>query len=99
MLLSGATWQVPKVSVLQANAKLVQCSTWNQRSRDSVLTGVIFCYWNILFSCNKASDANIGIIAILVHFEKLKYLKVSDSQAVSQTSYFLTITQGWEGWH
>ena len=36
----------------------------------SILTGVTFCYWIFLFSYNKASDANIGIIAILVHFEK-----------------------------
>ena len=27
-------------------------------------------YLNFLFSRNKSSDANIGIIAILVHFEK-----------------------------
>ena len=28
------------------------------------------CYWNFLFSRNKTSDVNIGITAILVHFEK-----------------------------
>ena len=50
-----------KVSVLQANAKLVQrgaCWTWNQRSSGSILTGVAFCNWIFLFSRNKASDAN-----------------------------------------
>ena len=31
---------------------------------------VTFCYWIFLFSRSKASNANIGIIAILVHFEK-----------------------------
>ena len=30
--------------------------------------GVIFCYWNFLFSCNKAFYANIGIIANFVYF-------------------------------
>ena len=66
-------YKEPKVSVLQTNAKLVQkgkCWTWNQRFSGSILTGVIFCYWNFLFWCNKASDANISIIAILVHFGK-----------------------------
>ena len=32
--------------------------------------GVMVCHWIFIFSHNKASDANIGIIAILVHFEK-----------------------------
>ena len=57
----------PKVSVLQANAKLVQkgeCWTWNQKLWMAwVLSslGVTFCHWIFLFSCGKASDANIGI--------------------------------------
>ena len=63
-------------SVLQVNVKLVQngeCWTWNQTligGLGSILTGVTFCHWNILFSHSKDFDANIGIIAILVHFEK-----------------------------
>ena len=31
--------------------------------QDSILMGVIFCYGNFSFSCSKASDANISIIA------------------------------------
>ena len=49
--------------------KIVQkgeCWTWNQRSSGSILTGVTFCYWNILFSHSTASDANILIIAKFV---------------------------------
>ena len=67
------TKKEPKVSVLQANAKLVkkgECWTWNQRFRGSILTGVTFCYWTFLFSRGKASDANIGIIANFGCFEK-----------------------------
>ena len=45
-------YKEPKVSVLQANDKLVQkvkCWTWSQRSRGSILTGGniftrIFCF-------------------------------------------------------
>ena len=32
--------------------------------------GVTFCYWIVLFSCSKESDANIGIIANFVYFLK-----------------------------
>ena len=70
------TYKEPKVSGLQANVKLVQkgkCWTWNQRlirGLSSILTGVTYCDKMLLFSCSQASDANIGIIAILVHFEK-----------------------------
>ena len=50
-----------------AHAKLVQ-NVWtrNQGSRGSILTGVKFCFWNFLFSCVEAYDANIGIIANFV---------------------------------
>ena len=41
-----------------------------ERSSGSILIGVTFCNWIFLFSWNKASDANIAIIAILVHYEK-----------------------------
>ena len=57
----------PKVSVSQTNAKLAQkgeCWTWNQRSQVQSFLEVIFCYENFLFSRSKASDANIGSIAI-----------------------------------
>ena len=40
-------FQEPKISVLQANAKLAQkgeCWTWNQRSKGSILNGVMFYY-------------------------------------------------------
>ena len=40
------------------------------RGLGSVLTGGNIFHWIILFLCNKASAANTGIIAILVHFEK-----------------------------
>ena len=56
----------PKYSVLQANAQLAQKEPLNQRSRGSILTGVTFCYLNILFSYSKASDANIDVIADFV---------------------------------
>ena len=39
-----------------------------------VLTGVTFGYLNFLFSRNKATDAKIGIIVTLVHFEKPYWL-------------------------
>ena len=50
-----------------------ECWTSNQRlirGLGSILTGVIFCYSIFLFSRSKTYDANIGIIAIFVHFEK-----------------------------
>ena len=40
------------------------------RDPGSIPTGGNICRWIFLFSHSKASDANIGIIAILVHFEK-----------------------------
>ena len=40
------------------------------RGPGSIPTGGNICHWIFLFSHSKASDANIGIIAILVHFEK-----------------------------
>ena len=37
----------------------------------NLVYALTFYHWIFfLFSCNKVSDANIGIIAILVHFEK-----------------------------
>ena len=36
----------------------------------SILTGGNILLLEYLFACRKDSDANIGIIAILVHFEK-----------------------------
>ena len=71
-------YKEPKVSVLQANANLVQkgeCWTWNQRlweAKGSVPTGVTFLLHFFLFSRGNTSAANIGIIAILVHFEKTR---------------------------
>ena len=66
-------YKEPKVSVLQANAKLFQ--------KDSIGLGINIHWGNILslnflFSCNKASDANIGIIAILVYFDKTLLVKL-----------------------
>ena len=40
------------------------------RSPGSIPTAGNILSLDFLFSCSKASDANIGIIAILVHFEK-----------------------------
>ena len=40
------------------------------RGLDSIPTGGNIFHWIFLFSHSKASDASIGIIAILVHFEK-----------------------------
>ena len=61
--------RINRVSVLQANAKLVQkgeCWTWNQRlikGPGSILTEGNILLLDFLFSHCKASDANIGIIA------------------------------------
>ena len=41
------------------------------RGPGSIPTGDNIFHWNFLFSCSKGSDVNIGIIAILVHFQKL----------------------------
>ena len=38
--------------------------------KSEVSGSIVICNWIFLFSWNKASDANIGIIAILVHFKK-----------------------------
>ena len=62
-------YKEPKVSVLQANAQLAQqdkCWTLIQRSRGSIPTGdnILFCIF--LFSCSKASNANIAIIVNVV---------------------------------
>ena len=43
------------------------CWTWKPGPLVQYLLGVIFCHWNFLFSCTKASGANIGIIANVVH--------------------------------
>ena len=40
------------------------------RGSDSIHTRGNIVHWNFLFSRSKVSAANIGIIAILVHFEK-----------------------------
>ena len=40
------------------------------RGPGSIPTGGNIFHWIFLFSYSKASAANIGIIAILVHFEK-----------------------------
>ena len=62
---------------MQANAKFVQKGEcWTLGIRVSLEAwvqyslGVTFAYWNFLFSGNKASDANIGIIANFMSFEK-----------------------------
>ena len=58
----------PKVLVLQANAKLVQSVGLGIRGPGvQYPLGVAFCYWNFLFLINKASDANMGIIANFVY--------------------------------
>ena len=47
------------------------------RGQGSIPTGGNIFHWSFLFSQSKASAANIGIIAILVHFGKtLVYLLV-----------------------
>ena len=45
------------------------------RGLGSIPIGGNIFHWILLFSCSKASDANIGIIAILVHFEKKTLLE------------------------
>ena len=54
-----------KFSTCQVSPEVIVLN-FNQRSRGSILTGVTFCHWNILFSHCKASDAKIGIIANFV---------------------------------
>ena len=54
----------PKVSVLQANAQLVQKRECWILFLSSL--GVTFCYWIFLFSCSKASESSICIITNVV---------------------------------
>ena len=46
------------------NSRKDNVGTCNQRSRGSILTGVTFCYWNILFSHSEVSDANTLLAVI-----------------------------------
>ena len=41
-------------------------------SRPTILTVGNICYWNILLSCSKASDANVGIIANFMYYGKTR---------------------------
>ena len=65
-------YKEPKVSVLQVNAQLAQKGeswTWGKRlirGPGSVITGSNMLLLEFLFSCSKAFDANIGIIANVV---------------------------------
>ena len=65
-----------KVSVLQANVNLVQkgeCWAWNQWSWEACILfpqGTTLFTGFFCFHVAKSSAANIGIIAIFVHFEK-----------------------------
>ena len=66
-------YREPKVSVLQANNNLVQngqCWTWKQGFMIGPGSILNICHWNFWFSRSIASDANIGIFAILANFEK-----------------------------
>ena len=59
----------------QLGLGLGACWTWNPDPVVQYSLGVIFCYCNFLFSCSKDSEVNIGIIAILVHFEKTLFVE------------------------
>ena len=89
-------YKEPKVSVLQANAQLVQkgkCWT-SLEARVQYSLGVTFCYWNFLFSRSKASDSNIGIIANFLSFEKPlmeKILLLADHDVHSQRAGWANI--------
>ena len=47
-----------------------ECWTWNQRSQVQSSPEVTFCKLNLLLSCSKVSDANIGIIVNVVCLRK-----------------------------
>ena len=48
--------------------------------------GVTFCHWIFLLSRSKESDANIGILVILVHFEKTLVLLSSRPKVLDKCS-------------
>ena len=58
-------YKEPKVSVLQANAKLVQKVLGLEWGIQYSL-GITFCYWNCIVFPGKASDANVAIITNVV---------------------------------
>ena len=58
-LLSSTCQISPERRVLDLESD--ELEVWVQYS-----LGVTFCYWNFLFSCSKAFDANFGIIANFV---------------------------------
>ena len=62
-ILSSTCQVSPKWIVLDLESEVM-------RGPGSISTLGNFSYWIFLFSPGKASAANIGIIAILVHFEK-----------------------------
>ena len=62
--LLSSTWQVTvETIVLDLESEVM-------RGPGSIPTGGNIFHWIFLFSRSKHSAANIGIIAILVHFEK-----------------------------
>ena len=65
--------------------------TWNLRAWALLPLGVIFCYWTFLFSRSKDSDAKIGIIAILVHFERTL---MTDGHAPTWSGHYLPQHEG-----
>ena len=55
--------------------------------------GVAFCHWTFLFSCRKASDANIGIIANVVCLRKTQIINLKEEIASQcyHIAYFLSV--------
>ena len=64
------------------------------RGLGSILTGVRFCYRNILFSRSKASDANIGIIANFVYLWENSIWKSTEIHTHRENCVCLCIFRG-----
>ena len=69
--LLSSTWQV------SVERRVLNLESEAMGGPGSIPTGGNIFHWVFLFSCSKASAANIGILAILVHFEKTLILKFS----------------------
>ena len=81
----------PKVSVLQANVKLVQKGVLDLESEVQILTGVMICYCIFCFNVVKAPDANIGIIANFGISKNLYWRnkrRFADHNVMSSYQYF-----------
>ena len=85
----------PQVSVLQANAKLVQrgeCWTWNQRSRGST-----FCHWHFCFHIVKHIMSILALLPTLYNMEKIDRMICIDPAYFDSMSAYIKLgfLTGW----